>query len=107
MLPAQMTIEQIEFLLERGRRDQREHFDKRIDEMLDTFKSGFPNGDPVEHRKVHESYIEEAKERAELWHELRKKVLSGGVLAALGVIGSIVWWVATVAWDAFKRDYLK
>ncbi len=104
---AQLTIDQIEFLLARGREDQRAHFDRRIDDMLTTFKSGFPNGDPVEHRKVHESYIEEAKERAELWHELRKRVLSGGVLAAIGVLGTIGWWLASVAWDAFKRDYLK
>lgn len=104
---AHIAIEQIEFLLERGRRDQREHFDKRLDDMLKVFSSGFPNGDPVEHRKVHESYIEEAKERAELWHELRKRVLSGGVLAAIGVLGTIGWWLASVAWDAFKRDYLK
>lgn len=104
---AQIAIEQIEFLLERGRRDQREHFDRRIDEMMNTFKSGFPGGDPVEHRKVHESYIQESKERAELWRGLRMKLLSGGVLAVFGVLGSLFVWVAHVAWEAFKRDFLR
>lgn len=102
-----LNIDQIELLLAHGRKDQREHFDKLIDEMLSLFKSGFPEGDPVEHRKVHESYIREAKERAELWRGMRMKLLSGGVLAVFGVLGSLGVWVAHVAWEAFKRDFLR
>lgn len=103
----QLTLDQIEFLLARGREDQTRHFDRKIDEMIAMFKSGFPEGDPVEHRKVHESYIQESKDRAELWRGLRMKLMSGGVLAVFGVLGSLGVWLAHVAWEAFKRDYLK
>ncbi len=46
---------------------------KSIAALSDLIKSGFPNGDPVEHRKVHDKYIQEAKDR----HEFRQKVKAG------------------------------
>ena len=89
------------------RKEQREHFDKKIDDLIKMVQSGFPDGDPVEHRKVHESYIKEAKERAEMYRSMRDRLLSGGALAVFGVVGGLLYWVAHAAWEAFKRDFLK
>lgn len=48
-------------------------FDERFDELSGLIRSGFPEGDPITHRKVHESYMQEAKDR----HEFRQKIKAG------------------------------
>lgn len=90
-----------------GREEQRAHFDAKLDELIKLIRSGFPNDDPVEHRKVHESYIKEAKERSEMYRSMRDRLLSGGALTVFGVLGTLLYWVAQAAWEAFKRDFLK
>lgn len=68
------------------------HVDERFDKLEKLLKSGFPNGDPVEHCKVHERYIKEAEERAEVRLAVKKSVFSSGIwlglLTALIAIGS-------------------
>lgn len=100
-------IQKLATAIVEGRLEQREHFDRKIDELSEMVRSGFPNGDPIEHRKVHESYIREAKERSEMYRSLRDRLLSGGVLAVFGVIGGLLYWIGHAAWEAFKRDFLK
>ena len=39
------------------------HMDDRFDVLEKLIKSGFPEGDPEEHRKVHEGYIKGPLER--------------------------------------------
>ena len=90
-----------------GHEEQRAHFDAKLDELIKLIRSGFPNDDPVEHRKVHESYIRESKERSDMYKSLRDRLLSGGVLAFFGVVGGLLYWIGHAAWEAFKRDFLK
>ena len=70
----------------------RQHVDQRFDALEELLKSGFPNGDPVEHRKVHEQHIKDATERAEVRLAVKKSVLSSGIwlflLTAIVAIGS-------------------
>ena len=61
----------------------RKHFDDRFDQLEALIKSGFPDGDPASHRRVHEQHIKEAAEKAEVWLAIKKSVLSSGVWLAL------------------------
>ena len=60
---------------------------KRIDDRFDALekliKSGFPDGDPEEHRKVHEGHIKEAKEREEVRLAVKKSLYSSGMWLAI------------------------
>lgn len=78
-----ITQEQYEHLLG--------HVDAKVQEVISRIDSGFPGGDPVEHRKVHEHYIREASERAALWKSIREKTITGIVWAGLMLIGSALW----------------
>lgn len=77
--------------LEEGRKIMAQHFDTRFDGLEKIIKSGFPNGDPIEHRKVHEGYIKDAAERSALWRSVREKTLTGVIWGFLILIGGIVW----------------
>ena len=59
------------------------HMDERFDALEKLIKSGFPDGDPEEHRKVHEGYIKEAKEREEVRLAVKKSLYSSGTWLAL------------------------
>lgn len=63
----------------------------KIAELHKKIDSGFPDGDLVEHRKVHENYIKQAAERAALWKSVREKTVTGIVWAGLMLIGSALW----------------
>ena len=78
----------------------REHIDDRFDKLMELVESGFPGGDPVEHRKVHEGYIRDAAQRAELRSAVIKQVLTGTVWASLVLL-------AGLAWTAFKAEVKK
>lgn len=62
--------------------------EKRIMKHIET---GFPHGDLATHRRVHEGYIEEAEDRRALWRGVREKLLTGGVIAVFGFLGSAIW----------------
>jgi len=75
----------------------RQHFDERFDmmeahnetrwnEMKALVQSAFPNGDIEAHRRVHEGYIKNANDRADLWKAVREKTISGGVYAGAALL---------------------
>ena len=67
------------------RRDRRQgdllqrHMDDRFDQLEKLIKSGFPEGNPEEHRKVHEGYIKEVKEKEEVRLAVKKSLYSSGI----------------------------
>lgn len=66
------------------------HIDDRFDALEKLIKSGFPDGDPEEHRKVHEQHIKEAKEKEEVRLAVKKSLYSSGVwLAILTVLAAL------------------
>ena len=70
--------------LDRHRSDGfQQHMDERFDALEKLIKSGFPDGNPEEHRKVHERHIKEAKEREEVRMAVKKSLYSSGVWLAI------------------------
>ena len=76
---------------DRRRSDRfQQHMDERFDALEKLIKSGFPGGDPEEHRKVHEGYIKEAKEREEVRMAVKKSLYSSGTwLAILTILAAV------------------
>lgn len=60
-----------------------QHMDERFDALEKLIKSGFPDGDPEEHRKVHERRIKEAKEKEEVRLAVKKSLYSSGIWLAI------------------------
>ena len=60
-----------------------QHMDERFDALEKLIKSGFPNGDPEEHRRIHERHIKEAKEREEVRLAVKKSIYSSGIWLAI------------------------
>ena len=77
--------------LDRRRSDKfQQHMDERFDALEKLIKSGFPEGNPEEHRKVHEGYIKEAKEREEVRMAVKKSLYSSGIwLAILTLVAAL------------------
>ena len=59
------------------------HMDDRFDALEKLIKSGFPEGDPEEHRKVYERYTKGAKEREEARLAVKKFLYSSGIRLAI------------------------
>lgn len=59
------------------------HMDDRFDALEKLIKSGFPDGDPEEHRRVHERRIKEAKEREEVRLAVKKSLYGSGIWLAI------------------------
>ena len=72
----------------------REHHDGKRDaqtrEITALIKTGYPNGDVENHRKVHEGYIQEMEEKVALWKSVKEKTLSGVVWASLGILATAI-----------------
>ena len=60
-----------------------QHMDERFDALEKLIKSGFPDGNPEEHRKVHEQRIKEAKEKEEVRLAVKKSLYSSGIWLAI------------------------
>ena len=60
-----------------------QHMDERFDALEKLIKSGFPDGNPEEHRKAHERRIKEAKEKEEVKLAVKKSLYSSGIWLAL------------------------
>ena len=65
-----------------------------IERVCVLIKSGFPDGDPAEHRKAHEQMIAAHRERTEFYRELRKQLASKAVLGVVGVVLMALWYYA-------------
>ena len=72
-----------------------ELLEKRIIEKLEELNkillSGFPNGDPVEHRKDHETNIKLDNEKNELYKNVREKVITSAVWGMVVMISLALW----------------
>ena len=64
---------------------------EKLEELDKTLKSGFPHGDPIEHRKDHETKIKLDNEKAALYKTIREKVISSAVWGMLVLIGLAIW----------------
>ena len=67
------------------------HMDTRFQELQNLIKSGFPNGDPIKHREMHEELLRQLLDRRELWKSIREKTITGAVYSALIFIALAVW----------------
>ena len=66
----------------------------------DRIATGFPADDPDGHRRAHELFIEQARDKAEFWKKMRDEVAKYG---AIGVVGFICFWV----WIGIKNELHK
>ena len=80
-------LEALEFRLDASFRDIKES----IDELRDAAVKGFPDDDPLGHRKVHENYIKKAEARNKLKSEVIAHIIKGISLAAIAFIATAVW----------------
>lgn len=76
-------------LLRDGREEQRLHFDEKITDLQNLFKSAFPNGDPAAHRLAHEEQIKVAA----FWADTKGKIFIAGAGAALLAVGHFALWL--------------
>jgi len=86
-----VTREYLEDALMRNRHSTKEYINTKVTELEELIRDGFPNGDPRSHREVHETYIKESEEKSALWKSVREKLISGGVMAAVGFIVVALW----------------
>lgn len=63
----------------------------RIEELDKTLKSGFPDGDPDNHRRDHETRIRLENEKAELYKSVREKVIASGVWGMCVLLAMAIW----------------
>lgn len=63
----------------------------RIEELDKTLKSGFPDGDPDNHRRDHETRIRLENEKAELYKQVRQKVITSSVWGMFVLIALAIW----------------
>ena len=70
---------------------------RQTNEKLDKVIGGFPNQDPVGHRRFHETQIE--KEKTSI--EFKKDIMKKGVVGAswMGLV-----WMSQALWEAFKSS---
>lgn len=70
---------------------QNKMMDEGFERVCTLIRSGFPDGDPAEHRKAHEQMIEAHRQRIEFYRDLRRQLASKGVLALVGVLLIALW----------------
>ena len=79
-----------ERLDERGKIESK-MINQRFDALEALIKSGFPGGDPSEHRRYHDEVIEFMRERRELWKSIREKTLTALFWSMIVAGGTAVW----------------
>lgn len=67
--------------------------EKKVDKVL----AGFPDGDPLSHRKFHEALIDKAKAREKFWNDLRAKLIERGIWSTLVLVIGLMLAGAAVA----------
>lgn len=61
-----------------------------IQDKVDKVLEGFPEGDPLSHRKYHEALIKRAEAKATMYREITADILKKGFWIALVGIGAIL-----------------
>jgi len=95
----QMTLAELEMHIDNRikiRLDEHAHKEEQrmkeqFDELKELLRSGFPGGDPEEHRRYHQEVIEFMQERRQLWRSIREKTLTGLVWAGAVGLGTMIW----------------
>ena len=83
--------ERIELRLNEHAKTEADQFNTRFDKLEALLKSGFPGGDPEEHRRYHDEVIDFMRERRELWRAIREKTLTALLWSGLLTLGSAIY----------------
>lgn len=59
--------------------------------VTEAMESAFPYGDSDAHRKVHESYIKEAEDRAKFWRKMQEELMKYGLFGFIGFAAVALW----------------
>ena len=83
--------ERIELRLDEHAKTEANQLNTRFDKLEALLKSGFPGGDPEEHRRYHDEVIDFIRERRELWRAIREKTLTALLWSGLLTLGSAIY----------------
>lgn len=86
-----ITREYLDTALQDWRHASREYFNTHFIRLEELIRDGFPEGDPAEHRKVHEGYIKRANSRSDMWQAVLKQVVTGSVWAGILAVSAALW----------------
>jgi hypothetical protein len=103
-MPREMNDDHIMLLMERTVDSAMEkyearlvaHVDARAKQLTDNFIAAFPGGDVHGHRAAHEQYMDRARKCATFKEHFISKVITIGLLGALG-------WACSAVWVALKE----
>lgn len=83
--------ERIRLRLDEHAKTETDQLNARFDKLEALLKSGFPGGDPDEHRRYHDEVIDFMRERRELWRAIREKTLTALLWSGLLTLGSAIY----------------
>ncbi len=83
--------ERIRLRLDEHAKTETDQLNARFDKLEALLKSGFPGGDPDEHRRYHDEVIDFMRERRELWRAIRYKTLTALLWSGLLTLGSAIY----------------
>ena len=83
--------ERIRLRLDEHAKTEADQLNTRFDKLEALLKSGFPGGDPDEHRRYHDEVIDFMRERRELWRAIREKTLTALLWSGLLTLGSAIY----------------
>lgn len=83
--------ERIRLRLDEHAKTDTDQLNTRFDKLEALLKSGFPGGDPEEHRRYHDEVIDFMRERRGLWRAIREKTLTALLWSGLLTLGSAVY----------------
>ena len=83
--------ERIRLRLDEHAKTEANQLNARFDKLEALLKSGFPGGDPDEHRRYHDEVIDFMRERRELWRAIREKTLTALLWSGLLTLGSAIY----------------
>lgn len=83
--------ERIRLRLDEHAKTETDQINARFDKLEALLKSGFPGGDPEEHRRYHDEVIDFMRERRDLWKAIREKTITTLVWSGLLALGSAIY----------------
>ena len=83
--------DRIRLRLDEHAKTETDQLNTRFDKLEALLKSGFPGGDPEEHRRYHDEVIDFMRERRELWRAIREKTLTALLWSGLLTLGSAIY----------------